>query len=272
MIIYFSGTGNTRFVAHELARLLGDSHIVCLDEELLRNPEESELKVLDSDRHVVWAFPTYGWGIPPVVENFIRNFQCETTFATLPHFMLTTCGDDIGRTDRQWRRLMAQRCFRAEQAFSVQMPNTFVFMPGFDVDSQSLTRKKLEAAPSAIGKIADMISGCIPARDLITPGMLPWLKSGLFKSFFWNVYMKSTRFRHTGACVGCGECSRSCPMGNIVMTRNSDGHREPSWGSACAYCLRCYHICPNHAVDYLHTTRSKGRYIAPDTEQLKNKN
>lgn len=252
----------------ELARVLGDRHIVCLDAEMLRNPGQSELKVLDTDRHVVWAFPTYGWGLPPVVEKFIRNFQCDPTFAALPHFMLTTCGDDIGHTDRQWRRLMEQRGFKAEQAFSVQMPNTFVFMPGFDVDSPELTREKLNAAPAAIGKIADMISGNIPARDLITPGILPGLKSGLFKSFFWKVYMKPRGFRHTHACVGCGECARSCPMKNITMERNSDGHREPSWGDDCAFCLRCYHTCPAHAIDYLHTTRSKGRYIATGSGEI----
>lgn len=259
MIVCFSGTGNTRSAALQLAARLGDSHVVFPDAAMLRDPGSAVLMPGEQDSCIVWAFPVYGWGMPPVVERLIRSAKLEGRGALLPHYMLATCGDDIGRTDRHWRRAMAERGWKAAGAFVVRMPNTFVFMPGFNVDSEAAATRKLSDAPAVIARIADMIGGKSPVEDIVIPGAMPGLKSGLLRSFFWDVYMKPRRFRSTDACIGCGTCARSCPMENITI---EDG--RPHWGDACAYCLRCYHVCPCHAVDYLHTTSGKGRYLNPE--------
>ena len=188
MIVCFSGTGNTRSAALQLAARLGDSHVVFPDAAMLRDPGSAVLMPGEQDSCIVWAFPVYGWGMPPVVERLIRSAKLEGRGALLPHYMLATCGDDIGRTDRHWRRAMADRGWKAAGAFVVRMPNTFVFMPGFNVDSEAVATRKLSDAPAVIARIADMIGGKIPVEDIVIPGAMPGLKSGLLRSFFWNVY------------------------------------------------------------------------------------
>ena len=70
MILYFSGTGNTRPAADRLARLTGDQ-AVPIDFDAASMPLQGR-----RDR-IVWCFPTYSWGPPPVVADFISRVRLE---------------------------------------------------------------------------------------------------------------------------------------------------------------------------------------------------
>ena len=41
--------------------------------------------------------------------------------------------------------------------YSVIMPNNYILLPGFDVDSKEVERQKLEDAPAAVAAIAAAI-------------------------------------------------------------------------------------------------------------------
>lgn len=255
MIICFSGTGNTLFAAERIAGKL-HTHVFRLEGERLLEPESVFVDTDDSGEDVIWAFPTYSWGLPPVVVEFIKKFRAGAALAGARHFMLTTCGDDMGLADRQWRGLMARRGFRAAAAYSVIMPNTYVCMKGFDVDSPETVRAKLDAAAGRLDEIADsMMHG---GSDMLHRGSFAWIKTRIIYPWFVRHEMSPRPFHATGACTGCGTCARLCPMENITMDKN-DGAPTPRWGSRCAMCLRCYHACPHHAVAYGRTTDGKGR-------------
>ena len=64
MIVYFSGTGNSRFCALRLAQALGDEALDAFP--LLRVGEPA---ALSSERPWVFAAPTYGWQLPPPVPG-----------------------------------------------------------------------------------------------------------------------------------------------------------------------------------------------------------
>lgn len=252
MIIYFSGTGNTRRVAEALAAALSDNHLHELSPEELRNPA-SFCDMPVGEERVVWCFPVYSWGVPPVVVNFLKRFKAAAPFADALHHMVATCGDDIGRTDRQWRRIMASRGLRTGGAYAVQMPNTYVLMKGFDVDSPEVTKGKLKASAEAVKAIAASIEEGGP--DILIPGKFPGIKTSVIYPWFKRFAMSPKPFHATAACVGCGICSRTCPMQNITP----DSDDTPRWGKACALCLRCYHTCPRRAVAYGHATDGKGQ-------------
>lgn len=252
-IVCFSGTGNTLAVARELVRHLGDS-ITFLGVEALTEPSSFTLD--SADGRVVWAFPIYSWAVPPVIVKLIKEMKIGDSARTARHYMLATCGDDMGRADRQWRRLMADRGLAAAGAYVVQMPNTYVCLPGFDVDSPEVVSAKLAAMPAAVARVADAIKSGAP--DILLPGAFPWIKSHVIRPWFER-YMYSARpFHADDTCNGCGTCARECPMANIAL--GSD--RRPHWGDRCAMCLRCYHGCPRHAVQYGGTTRGKGQQFA----------
>lgn len=249
MIIWFSGTGNSRLVAEGLSDYLKDSSLVRI------TADTPDLLSVSEEESVVWVFPVYSWGVPPVVRNYIRRV---TIVGGARHFMVCTCGDDCGLTYIMWRRLIRRRGWCAGGGFSVEMPNTYVSLPGFDVDCPEVMRKKLDSCGERIRFIGRAIR--VGARiDTTVRGKFAWVKTKIIYPFFMRFLMSPKPFHHTDACVECGKCARICPLGNISIVK--DG---PKWGKNCAGCLACYHVCPHNAVQYGNRTRGKGHYICPE--------
>ena len=257
MIIFFSGTGNSRRCAHRLGQLLDDTDIHELTATELREPEKACLDCADADSRVIWVFPTYSWGVPPVVARFIKAFSIGKNMAAATHFMVTTCGDDMAYTDRQWRKLLTARGLHAAEAYAVIMPNTYVSMKGFDVDPTEVSRKKVADSENRLKEIAQSIEN--HGDSMLIRGAFPWVKSAVIYPWFKRYAMSPKPFHALDSCVSCSLCAKSCPMDNIEMV---DG--RPAWGDDCAMCLRCYHICPQHAVRYGKSTDGKGQWICKD--------
>ena len=257
MILFFSGTGNTRYCAELLAKALGDKAFDISP----RRRDESISHVAASSR-IVWMFPIYSWGVPPIVVDFMRHAVIDGA-SEVPHYMVATCGDDAGNAAKMWRSLVSDCKWTPRSAYTVQMPNTYVCLPGFDVDSDELQRAKIAAAPAHIAIIAAAIMQddlSATPRDMVTRGRFARLKTSVIYPSFKHNGVKPQRFAVSDACTGCGTCMRTCPMYNISM---KDG--KPLWGNNCAMCLACSHRCPAHAVMYGHTTRHKGQYRGPET-------
>ena len=256
MIICFSGTGNSLQVAETLAPLI-DDNVTLL----------SDLKEITGNR-VVWVCPIYSWGIPPVVLDTIKALPDQTG---REHHLVATCGDDCGLADRMFRDAIAERGAQSGVVATVIMPNNYVALPGFDVDSPETARCKLDAMPERVAAIARMILNDDTQTD-VTHGSMAWIKTRIIYPWFVRNEMSPKRFHSTDACIGCGICSLTCPLGNIDMV-NGSSHQVPCWGDNCAACFRCYHICPHHAIGYGKSTKSKKQYVNPTLmENLKKLN
>ena len=68
MILYFSGTGNSRYISEVINSILNDE-IVCIN-DYLKNNQKS---IFESTKPYIIVCPTYAWRIPRVVEEFISN-------------------------------------------------------------------------------------------------------------------------------------------------------------------------------------------------------
>lgn len=260
MILYFSGTGNTRYCAKALAKKLGETAYDISP----RRVDGAIPNCITAPSRIVWMFPIYSWGVPPVVVDFMRNAMIDVA-SEVPHYMVATCGDDAGNAAKMWRRIVSDREWKPRSAYTIQMPNTYVCLPSFDVDSDEVRRTKIAAAPARISAIAAAIMQddlSQAPHDMVTRGCCAWLKTSIIYPSFKSNGVKPKRFTITDACTGCGKCARICPMYNITM---KDG--APGWGNNCAMCLACYHRCPTHAVMYGHATRAKGQYRGPEAIQ-----
>ena len=86
MILYFSGTGNSRYVAKRMGEELGDE-VVSVNERLKNKNREA----LRSQTPFVVVSPVYAWRLPRVVEGFIL----ETAFeGNADVYFVLTCGGD----------------------------------------------------------------------------------------------------------------------------------------------------------------------------------
>ena len=256
MIFYFSAEGNSRYIAEEAGKIL--------DEEVssILSVPAKDIKFQGKSLGIV--FPIYSWGVPPIVTEYVKSLSDSfvSDLSGKKIWMICTCGDDVGMAPEMLKKTLACRGLSLSGGWSLQMPNTYVVLPGFDVDSAPLAHKKLEASVARIAGIADKIKNEDFEENYVR-GALPRLKTALVFPLFKRWGINTTKWHATDACVGCGICAAACPVSNIKMHRDSTGHLTPRWGSDCISCMACYHSCPRHAVAYGSITRKKGQYIFP---------
>ena len=75
MIFYFSGTGNSKWVAESLAGLLHDKTADILDS--ISNGEiiEKFSAGIQEEGFLGFVFPVYAWGVPEVVADFAKKLK-----------------------------------------------------------------------------------------------------------------------------------------------------------------------------------------------------
>ena len=94
MIFYFSGTGNTRWAARQLAEATGEPLISIT--EALHNGKTT-YRLAEGER-IGFCFPVHGWQPPQIMRRFIRQLSLQGKDNTHFCYALCTCGDDIGET------------------------------------------------------------------------------------------------------------------------------------------------------------------------------
>ncbi len=250
MVYYFSGTGNSKWVASKLATALDDKLIsigqCIVDGDFRHNLKEGE--------RIGFVMPVYSWGPAPIVMDFIQRWHINGYHKGDYVYAVFVCGDDIGLSVDLLRDALG--FIELQAAYSVQMPNNYILLPGFDVDEKKLEQSKIENAQGRVDVVVSSIKNCEKKVDVVT-GDMPWLKSHLVYPLFRKYWMRDRYFKvDRNRCNRCGLCARQCSIHNVQMSTSG----YPQWQGLCQMCLSCIHRCPKRAIDYGRMTQRKGRY------------
>ncbi len=248
MIVYFSGTGNSRFCAQFLAHALNDT---CFDVfSLIRQGIALELT---SEKPWVFVAPTYGWQLPRIFTDLIKTGWFS---GSREAYFVMTCGSDIGSAWQENQTLCQEKNFIYRGTAPVVMPENYIAMfraPG-EEEAQAIRSAALPVLEQCAQHIA--AGQALPA---LPAGLPNHLKSGPVNRFFCRFLIKAKPFYSTDACISCGKCVQACPLNNIQLR---DG--RPVWGDHCTHCMACICGCPTQAIEYGRRSRGKARYQCPD--------
>lgn len=234
MIYYFSGTGNSQWVAEQLATKIDDVAVNIIGHPVLPSINGLTIGIV---------FPVYAWGVPEPILDFVKKLSGKPAFS----FGVGTCGGEAGKALQKLSDV-----FHLDSVYSIEMPNNYVM--GSELESEASVSLKISNAKMKLETIADQILARQPVVDVYA-GNLAWLKSNLLNIGF-NFAARSTKpFFVTDKCISCGICARDCPANTIKMV---DG--KPQWGSKCYQCTACINLCPTQAIEYGKGTAKRGRY------------
>ena len=271
MIFYFSGTGNSKWAAKTLALETGDT-LVSIPEVINSNCSFT----LEKDEHVGFIFPIHGWRVPNIVKEFLTKLTIKTLGEDTSHvkhycFCLVTAGDSIGkameRFQQQLKNVIVNDALSLKAVCSLIMPESYVGLPGMDVDTKKKELEKKELASKQLKDFSNILkqrphkdSNQIWGWNQLIRGPIPSFFSGPVGGFFERFLITDKPFHvDSRRCVKCGICANVCPVSDI---KGGLGF-EPEWlhNGKCLTCFSCYHHCPHHAIEFGKRTQKKGQYF-----------
>ncbi len=244
-IYYFSGTGNSLFIAKKLHEALEDSELKPIVQAL----KEEDRKII-ADK-VVLVFPVYALTIPLPVREFLKKFD----FRNVGYFsaIATRLGlffDDFKRIERYIRPK------KLNSHFIINMGNNDVKVKNYQCPSADEINNLEYVAIKKLEIIASMITSEKNNADKDSNYLEP-LSFGDFrdKLVWWLIPKMMTFSKLIGGvnyfyinskCNGCGICSRICLSEKISMYND-----KPIWNKKilCFMCYACVNFCPERAIE-----------------------
>lgn len=260
MIFYFSGTGNSKWVATQLATHFSDN-LYQIGEYERKETSFSPQFDVKPDEKIGFVFPIHSWGMPPIVTKFISDLRLNGYNNQLIYCVMT-CGDECGSTNKLFTKAIEAKGLKCQHIYSVIMPNNYICMKGFDTDSKGVEEDKKRQVATDLPKISSAIEKNQPI-DFYQKGKFASIKTGIIYKLFANFALSDKAFTSNQNCNSCGKCVKVCPVGNIELV---DG--QPHWKGDCTQCLACIHYCPTQAINYGKSTKNKGRYTFKQLSEI----
>ena len=244
MILCFSGTGNSKYVAQRIADALGDE-ILNLNDRI----KASDTSPVETGERLIIVTPTYAWRIPRVVRDWLLKTKLHG--AKQACFVMT-CGSEIGNADKYNRDLCVEKGLVCMGTAQIVMPENYIAM--FSAPQADEAREIVAKAEPSIDRAIAAIQHnqpFAPTRNNLYDRFM----SGPVNLIFYKFFVNADALTVSDACIGCRQCAKRCPMNNVTL---KDG--KPVWGKVCTHCMACICYCPVSAIEYGKKSVGQPRY------------
>lgn len=228
MIFYFSATGNSLYVARQL-----DDNIISIPQEL--NKKNRHYK----DERIGIVCPLFEFDIPELVKRFIRGSEFETDY----FYIIVTYGCHDGAVANRVQTNLKYDGKQAEYITSIKMVDNALLV--FDMKKE----KEIEHTKNIEENLAIIKEDVKNKKHMIQEALKE--ESEFSKDYFAQKEKMGPMYIFplydvNENCVGCGTCSKVCPMGCIQIE-----NKKPVYDyTNCANCMACAQHCPAKAIKF----------------------
>lgn len=248
MVLYFSATGNTKYVAETLAKGLGDTA-----ENLLERIRRRDFSPIHSESPFVICSPVIVCEMPRFLNAWLRK---SVFTGSRELYFVFTSGGYAGISSFQGKLLARKKKMKYMGRAELKMPRNYIASDAYPELSREEIEDRIRNASKHLPRIVALIQSGrkLKARHVWLFEILITLP---FNPVWSHLKQRTGDFHVSDQCISCGKCERGCPM-NII---HLDAKKRPVWDAkCCSHCMACIQNCPTSAIEYGLITHAKNRY------------
>lgn len=236
VLCYFSGTGNTKWVADKFKYYFNMKNIE-LD---LINIEEKQDIDINKYNFLIIGTPIYAELHPKIVDTFLNDLPQGNRIKTI---LYSTQGAQKASAVQVMESKIKNKDYNVISKLMFKMTNNFYFSVG----KKSSEKEIEEILLNCERKIKNIVDNFVEKKYIQeSVNGFRVILSKIVSRYFNNYLPNLSRNLSTSKdCTKCGRCLRNCPQNNITF---ENGYVV--FHSKCMMCLRCVYICPTNEIKY----------------------
>ena len=183
MVLYFTGTGNSRHIAERIAHALNDT-LISLNDRI----KSGDITPLAVNGRLVLVMPTYAWRIPRIVRDHLLRTELRGARET---WFVMDCGSEIGNAAKYNRALCREKGLVYMGTAQIVMPENFIAM--FNAPTVEEARRIIAKAEPFI----DRAIAAIRAGHMFSPPrkkLYDRIASSAVNPVFYPLFVKANPF------------------------------------------------------------------------------
>lgn len=232
LILYFSATGNNLYVSKQLG-----GHLYSIPKVI------KEGHYTFSDEKIGIVFPIYELGVPQYIEDFLNKVELKTDYL----FAVMTYGKFSGSASIQLQRIAKRNHLNFSYINEVLMVDNYLPIYAMEDQIKTESTKNIDVQIKKIKQDIDHKVTYHKKNNLLIKSLVYAAKKYCFPKRDKELGIYNTSFDHAfniqSNCIGCGICSKVCPVNNIQIN-----NKRPEFQGTCIGCLACTHNCPQNSI------------------------
>ena len=268
VMLYFSGTGNTRLISRQIEEnlVLGGCCVHLIEAEDVLSGKMDLLRILSEADLLGIGYPVYDLHEPEIITDLIERMPAG--HSPSPVFQYSTMGLIKGDCHAIVSRRLRKKNYYEIAGRSFICPSNGVFMYEDPGHPRNKTVRFEKGIDKAVGYFCDTVLHSY-RRFINSPFSITGMRNPVWEiaRFFSERLYGDKYYRNlavTDRCSGCGVCVNSCPR-NILHI--SEGKVSINKSDGCMRCLRCVSLCPGGAITFT-SAGLKKQYTAKVRDEL----
>ncbi len=259
IIIYFSGTGNTKLVSKTLSE-----HLILLGNDVsISSIEKFDFKRSGDYDCIGFGFPVYAWQAPKFYRELLEKKMPSLTDKAA--FVFNTRAISSYMSNYYVAEILRKKGFIVFDCDNFTTPPNdwmiFFKKDNFMVKTKVLFANDVfENIKTFANRISDQLNHDYPIKHLhFKLDIRAYIASKCFNypgMLLFNMVCKKWSVLKD-KCTRCRICVDNCPSHNITIDKNSS---YPIFSNNCVYCFRCINKCPEEAIQLTRFSKDKYRY------------